>query len=222
MAERIPKILNDVLICSRKKASLERSKNNSADLRSGKKVITINMGSHRNNCNDSSNINNNDDGNGAICSNDKAYNDDNSSDGGSSRNTRNKLGEKLNISDTTFKTISKNILSSHAKQIDLLHPPEQKERIPLDTICRPNKYELKDLLLFRMTPSILNLLRRIHALVTFNVTTSFDPFSPNKLSVTLILLLNNVEFLFSDKSSEIVKCSKRREFGCVKCIYSIK
>ena len=196
MAERIPKILNDVLICSRKKASLERSKNNSADLRSGKKVITINMGSHRNNCNDSSNINNNDDGNGAICSNDKAYNDDNSSDGGSSRNTRNKLGEKLNISDTTFKTISKNILSSHAKQIDLLHPPEQKERIPLDTICRPNKYELKDLLLFRMTPSILNLLRRIQRFEQVSNLFYYDSFLHYNSYILLLLIYFILIYLF--------------------------
>ena len=161
MAERIPKILNDVLICSRKKASLERSKNNSADLTNSKKIVTINMGSHRSNCNDSSNINNDDDGNSAIRSNNEAYNDDNRSDGGSSGNTRNKLGEKLNISDMTIRTNSKNILGSHTKQIDLLHPPEQKVRIPLDIIYRANKYKLKDLLLFRVTPSILNLLRRI-------------------------------------------------------------
>ena len=160
LAERIPKILNDVLLCTRKNASLERIKNSSTDLINNKKGTNINIGSNSSYCNDKNDNNGNDkincDGDG----NNKFING-HGSDDGSRGKSGNRLGEKLNISETTFRSNSKNILGSHTKNCDLLHLPEGTEEFSMNTTCRANKFKLEEMLIFRMTPNILNLLRRI-------------------------------------------------------------
>ena len=146
LAERIPKILNDVLLCTRKNASLERIKNSSTDLINNKKGTNINIGSNSSYCNDKNDNNGNDkincDGDG----NNKFING-HGSDDGSRGKSGNRLGEKLNISETTFRSNSKNILGSQTKHCDLLHLPEGNKEFSMNTTCRANKFKLEEMLL---------------------------------------------------------------------------